>query len=219
MTFSVFRIPVHVQPAFWFTAALLGLNWLMGPKPNFAMFAVWVVVVFVSVMVHELGHAFAIMRHGIAPSISLHWLGGLTSWSGGQRLSRKNRIFISFAGPGAGFILGGIVYGLRAASPEAFAALPSQAQLAVRLVEYVNIFWGLINLIPVLPLDGGHILEDLLGPKRRQATATISLVIGGFVVLFCLMNNQLWIALIFGMMTFQSFQRYREGAPTRAPDR
>jgi Zn-dependent protease len=216
MRFSLFGIPVHVQPGFWLMAALLGFPWITGEQPDVGAFGLWVVVVFFSIMVHEFGHALAIMRHGIQPAISLHMLGGLTSWRDGHKLSRPNRIFISFAGPLAGFVLGGTVFVLRMAAPEAFAGLPRYGYLVVNLIEYVNIFWGLINLIPVLPLDGGHILEDTLGPTRKRTTAIISLVTGGLVVLVCVAQNQWWIAFLFGMLSFQSFQRLQEGAPARA---
>ena len=196
-------------------AALLGLPWVTGRQPDFVAFAVWVVVVFVSIMVHEMGHALAIIRKGIAPAISLHMMGGVTTWQGGHRLSRPSRIFISFAGPLAGFILGGTVYAFQSAAPSSFAAMPLPAQFAVDLLVHVNIFWGLINLIPVLPLDGGHFLEDSLGPKRRKTTAVISIGMGAIVVLLCVAGGQWWIAMLFGYLSFQSFQRYQADGTTR----
>ncbi len=196
-------------------AGLLGLEWVTGRQPDFVGFAIWVAVVFASVMVHEMGHAVAIRRKGIEPAISLHMMGGLTTWRDGHKLSRPSRIFISFAGPLAGFVLGGTVFAFQSAAPSSFAALPLPAQFAVDLLVYVNIFWGLINLIPVLPLDGGHILEDALGPKRRKTTAVISIGMGAIVVLICVAGGQWWIAMLFGMFSFQSFQRFQAEGTTR----
>ena len=64
----------------------------------------WVVAVFLSVLVHEMGHALAIRALGVQPWITLYGMGGLTSHRGG-RLPPKTQILVSLAGPAAGFAL------------------------------------------------------------------------------------------------------------------
>ena len=215
MFFRAFGIPTTVQLGFWFGCVLLGYPTLRGPH-KFTML-VWIGVVFFSIMIHELGHAFAMMRYGLRPEITLHMLGGLTSSHGMTRLSRSRRIFISFAGPLAGFIFYGLLIGVQALLPDLVRVGPdpSTAEIALSFaiyqLEWVNLWWGLVNLIPVLPLDGGHILEDILGPRRAKITATLSLVAGILVVIVCVTREPpMWfIAFIFGMCTVQSYQRFR----------
>jgi Zn-dependent protease len=219
MRFRVFGIPTEIQFGFWFIAVLLGWNILSGPRQY--LIVEWVAVVLVSILIHELGHALAMMRHGLQPEITLYTMGGVTSTpaSGMGRLTRGQRLFISFAGPLAGFVFGGLIIALTMAVP-ALSTLPARAAgpAAWTLYEgihdlmWVNIGWGIINLIPVLPLDGGHILEEALGPKRAKLTATISVSVGGLITLLALSWGQIWIAFVFGLCTFQSYQRFRMAA-------
>ncbi len=221
MRFSLFGIPVEIQMSFWLIAALLDIDTVLRGQHKF-LILVWVAVVFFSIMIHELGHALAMMRHGMRPEITLHMLGGLTSSHGMNRLTRRQRIFVSFAGPLAGFALAALVFLVTIVAPSLVAPLPADAgkvslvvQAAVLQLLWVNFGWGIINLIPVLPLDGGHILEDILGPTRTRITATLSLIAGSSVALYCLSTKQLWIAFIFGLATLQSFQRYRAATQER----
>lgn len=224
MRFRLFGIPIEIQLGFWFIAVLLGWGSLSGSRQY--LIVEWVAVVLVSIIVHELGHALAMLRYGLRPEITLYTMGGLTAGEGMQRLGRAQRIFISFAGPLAGFILGGAVIALTYAVPAlrqvpAVDAGPAEWTLfsAMSDLVWVNIGWGVINLIPVLPLDGGHILEDSLGPRRARLTATISVGAGGLVTLLALSQGQLWIAFVFGLCTFQSYQRFRMAAEAEAPRR
>ncbi len=227
MRFRIFGIQTEVQLGFWFVAALLGLPLLNSPFK--AGILVWIAAVFVSVMLHELGHALAIMRHRIEPEITLYSMGGLTSWSGAHRLSRGQRMFISFAGPLAGFLLAGFLWGTTKVFPELMfvSSEMTQAELlrviGVDILIDINLYWGLINLVPVLPFDGGHILEQALGPRRVRTTAIVSLVAGALVAAFAFFTNRMWMGFIFAMSALQSFQRFQAEAPNapaprRAPE-
>jgi Zn-dependent protease/thioredoxin-like negative regulator of GroEL len=217
MRFQLFGIPTEVQFSFWIGSILLGLPYLSSEfRP---MILVWVAVVFISVLVHELGHALAIRRHGLHPEITLHWIGGLTSWSGANNLTRPQRVFISFAGPLAGFILAGLVYGLTRAFPGLLAQPSSNAEQgrywALQFLVWVNFFWGVVNLAPVLPLDGGHILEHALGPKRLRVTAVVSLVVGAAIAAWAFVSGMQWMGFLFAMCALQSFQRYQAETPVQ----
>lgn len=206
MRFRLFGVDVQVQMFFWLTTAFFAYQDLI--KGRYAMAAVWVAVVFVSVLVHELGHAFAIKRHGIEPEIALHGMGGTTSWMPHPSLTRIDHILISLAGPFAGFALGGLIYAAVRFAPGAVFRLPPLGQEAVwRLLE-VNIGWGIMNLIPVLPFDGGHVLEQALGPRRVKLTAAISALVAAGVAIAALKFQQWYIAMLFGMAAMQSFQRF-----------
>ncbi len=82
MRFRILGFPVHVQPFFLLVAALLG-----GMRNDLTLILIWVAVVFVSVLAHELGHALVARAYGQQPSILLYSMGGLTSFQPLRRLT------------------------------------------------------------------------------------------------------------------------------------
>lgn len=122
------------------------------------LIGIWLVVVFVSVLAHELGHALVGKAFGLVPQIDLHGMGGTTSWTGGAELGPARRVAISLAGPFAGFLLAALVFAFVLASPP-----PDRfGQFAARQLMVVNVVWGVFNLLPLLPLDGGNVLKTTL---------------------------------------------------------
>ena len=156
-SFRVGRIPVQVVPAFFVTTVVFGAYGMT----DLAHVAAWAVIVFVSVLAHELGHALAGVAFGLQPSIQIHGLGGTTSWQGPKLLPVARRVVISLAGPVAGFALGGLVIAIgHALGPGATAG--ALAAFTYGSLLWVNIGWGALNLLPILPLDGGAVLFQLL---------------------------------------------------------
>jgi stage IV sporulation protein FB len=232
LSFSVAGIPVRVHPLFWLIAVLLGSS------ANLIQILIWVVVVFLSVLVHELGHALAMRRYGMPSNIILYWGGGLTvpepvkwgfNWAN-VSLTPNNQIFISLAGPLSGFLLAGLVLGgvavaggsvrvqmLLGVFPIPIARLPWGGMIATALVGtllWVNIFWGLINLMPVFPLDGGNVARFLLlkadpldGVRKSQWLSVITGAALAIIGLLFLRN--IFMAVLFGFMAFQSYQSIR----------
>jgi len=127
---------------------------------------------FVSILIHELGHAFMSRLFGCRHvSIVLHGMGGVAI-SQGARFNRGEQILVSAAGPGLQALCGGVAI---------FLLLPGIIPdgPATKLVAYfvwVSLVWPIINLIPVYPLDGGQILLNILGPRRIRLTLVISIM-------------------------------------------
>lgn len=205
MSFRLFGFDVEVQTSFWLTSALFGF---LAFRENLALVLAWTVVVFVSVLVHELGHAVMIKRLGIDPQIALHGMGGTTSWSQVLPISRGQRIVISVAGPFAGFAFAALVYGVELVLPARVTAEPLVG-VVMSLLFYVNVLWGAINLLPVLPFDGGHVLEHALGPRRFRWTLLISTVVGFGAAAVFAAGGRWWAAMLFGMAAIGSFARWR----------
>src|SRR5450432_3824964 len=107
-SFSLGKIPVTVHPAFLFMGVILATS-IGNDIPVLAM---WLVILFVSVMAHELGHAFMGIGFGLAPRIDLHGMGGTTSWRH-KDVSTAKKILISVAGPAVGIFFGGVLYLLK----------------------------------------------------------------------------------------------------------
>jgi Zn-dependent protease len=218
MRFRLFGVNVEIQMSFWITSILFGM-FLHRADPDVsrgAAVVTWTLVVLVSVLVHELGHALAVMAYGVAPQITLYALGGLTQFRRVPPLGRLANVVISLAGPLAGFALGGIVVGALHFVPGLSGRLPPVGALAARDLQWVNFVWGIINLLPVLPLDGGHVLEHALGPKRIQLTAAISCLVGFLLAALFVHLSMPWAAIVFGLCAVQSYRRFVEAGNVQA---
>lgn len=210
MGFRLFGVNIEIQAGFWITAALLG--WPAAGMPGREI-VIWVAVVLLSILVHELGHAAAVMRHKIEPEITLHWMGGTTAWRPILPLSRRDYVVISAAGPCAGFALWGVLQLFVTLAPGVYMSLPAPVLTALEYLRQINLAWSIFNLIPVLPLDGGHILEHALGPRRVRLAAGISLAVASLLILLFLRMHSYWGVFLFGMAAMQNVQRLRAANP------
>lgn len=191
---KVLGIPTRIDPSFWvlsfFIASSRGLN--------LSLILEWLAVVFISVLFHELGHALIGRRFGLSPQITLYSMGGLTSWSEGRETSPPKDLAISLAGPAAGFLLGGICF---VAGPAVLRAVPSELlTVAYRDLIWVNIGWGVFNLLPILPLDGGHVLltlEQWLTKRRDQIISRSISLLACFALVYLAFSRRLtWVAIL-----------------------
>ena len=159
---AVFGFPLRIDPFFFVTA------WLIGGRQEPLWMLVWVVVVLTGVLAHELGHAFAGRRLGLSPWIRLMAFGGMTGWMRPRPLTAGQQIMMSAAGPAVGISIGGAV--LVAGLAGAFAGASPAILRVLDYVVWVNLGWGILNLLPILPLDGGHVAGALYeGGRRRLA--------------------------------------------------
>ena len=214
LRFKVGPFPVLVFPWFFLSAILLGPGLTFG----WQMLA-WIVVVFVSVLGHELGHAIVGRVYGGSPEIRLEAFGGVTLPRVPRRLGPGRQFVLSFAGPVAGLLVGAAAYGLGTLLPPAPGSISAwMIDTAVR----VSIFWAVFNLLPILPLDGGQMmLAFIQGVRRRPSEALASwisvvmvFIVGGLMTLrFGFQPLALvWLALF----ALQNFQRAR-GTSTQVP--
>lgn len=248
VNFRLFGFPVRIHPLFWLIAVLIGARGGgEGYDPAVSLLA-WVAVMFVSILVHELGHALTMRYYGDGARIVLHAFGGLAIpesaglW-GSQSRGRRSPVtdmIISFAGPAAGFLLAGLIVALIFASGGKFELIPDfpifwdyrlgnqfagnrNLDLLVWFLLQVNILWGLINLLPVFPLDGGQICRSWLtmrdGYQGEIKALWISVYTGAgmaCVGIYQFFQNHygLFIALLFGSLAYSSYmaiQQHRGG--------
>lgn len=192
--FHLLGVPVRIDISFLIMAVVLGFGSARSP----ALLAVWVAVVFVSILWHEMGHALAFRSFGYRPRIELYAMGGLTSAPTADRIPPGRDIAISLAGPGAGLLLGAAVLAL-ARSGTVDLSHPVMETAATDLL-WVNIGWGVLNLVPMLPLDGGRVLAALLNASTRgrgdAPALLVSLVVGAGIVVAALANGLTWVALL-----------------------
>lgn len=199
------KIPISISPAFWLVAALIGYL----SSFSFLGTLVWVVVIFVSVFVHEMGHALTAKAFGLKPRIAFVAMGGLT-YHHGQSLPFWKQFLIVLNGPlfGLGlFFLASFILD--------FSSLQEGLlRSTILLFRGVNLFWTLVNLLPILPLDGGHllriVLEGAFGPKGVRYAFLASAILSVAGSLFFFVYGSILIGALFFLFAFQSFETWRQ---------
>lgn len=186
LRFRLFGVPVRVHPIFWISSAIMFWD-----PDRLDHVMVGILCMFISVLVHELGHAL-VLRHYHWPSeIVLFMLGGYAT---ATRLSTWKQIWSLAAGPVAGMSFAVLIYMGRFVLLKAMPDLLDQypiLSLAFLLMLFSGIIVNLMNLVPCLPLDGGQIMATLVnhyGPRGRAGTILalrISIVSGAAVALWC----------------------------------
>lgn len=190
--FHLGDIPVRVDASFFLVVGLFGLM-----SPTIIAFVLWVVIVTVSVLIHELGHAMAFRAYGSQASISLQGLGGVTT---GRRLPPARNLVVSLAGPLAGLFLLGVPAVLLSQSD---LVEGETGELALTYAIFINVFWSLVNLLPVLPLDGGNVVHSLLslasGRDAERGARYLSIAVAGAGGVLGLLLQMPFIVVLAGL--------------------
>jgi Zn-dependent protease len=169
--FRLFGFPCRVSGFFWLGATILGYN--VFQDAGVPAFAVWVGCVFLSILVHELGHAFACRAfRARVTSVTLSFFGGYCSFEDSPR-ARWKRIAIALAGPAAGFLLLGFVRGLDTSTK--WSDFNTYSKLAYHFFWWINLVWGFVNLLPIWPLDGGQVCREVCQGARIDRPVETSL--------------------------------------------
>ena len=216
LRFRLFGMPVTVRASFLLIAALIGFTGVGEIEETIA----WIVIVFVSILIHELGHAFTARRYGSAVAIELNGLGGLTRWSAKDgELTPGRRALIAAAGSAVGLVFGGVVWLVASR----FGPYEPLLAFILESTIYVNVFWGLLNWLPIRPLDGGHLLESLLdqlAPSRAEMIARVvfTLTAAGALA-FALWFRLVFVAVLAGWLLLSELgagraPRQTDGLPT-----
>ena len=197
LRFDLGQIPVRVHFSFLFIA-------FFGPRRDLEGMAVWTVAVFLAVLAHEAGHAFTARAYGVGSiSITLFALGGATMFPLDSKLTPGRRFVVSAAGSAVGIVLGGIVwlFWLNGAFDDATDIV----RLAGLSFIWAALGWGVLNWIPIRPLDGGQMLTSALqivSPERGPGIArVVSGVVGGAIVIAAFLYNQTFLAIFVAFIT------------------
>ncbi len=212
-SFRLFGFPVSVHGSFLLLVAFLGYN----GNTDVQRVAAFVVIAFVAILVHELGHAFVARAQGstFTPIISLEGWGGNTRYRPASVPSRMQSILVTAAGPAAGFALGAIVLAVQSAG---VVESTSFTDYLFRIGLFTTIGWSIFNLFPIVPLDGGHIMAELLPGDRRQRqrrAAMISAVVGTIAAIaLWRWTGSFFAPLVIGFLVYQNLSVLR---PTPVP--
>lgn len=169
----IFGVPVRLH--FTFILLLVFLLFIgIGEKQSGPSTVVYVLALFASVLLHELGHALVARRHGIGTvEIVMFPIGGVSRPE--RALKPREELWIALAGPLVNFLIAGILMAWMAAQHGfvAFEQLrqPTDANLVER-IALGNLILGVFNLLPAYPMDGGRVLRSLLALRKSEAEAT-----------------------------------------------
>jgi Zn-dependent protease/CBS domain-containing protein len=229
-----FGIPVHVSP-YWFIIAGVFIviyanelsGSLQGTTTRYLVAAAFVVLLYVSVLIHELSHSVVARGYGLPVRRIVLWPLGGVSEIDRESPTPGREFMIAAAGPALSLVLGGIGWGLyQVASTGITGAL-------IRQLMFANIIVGVFNLLPGLPLDGGRMLRAVIWwITKKPNTATIAAAWTGRVLALGLLAvpfftgglaggdavSTLWVIVIAGFMWTGATQsikatRFRERLP------
>lgn len=180
------------------------------PKRGIQYALIWIPVLFVSVLIHELAHAGMIAGLGFGAShVVLGGMGGVTI---NQRRAKPWQDFlISVAGPASSFLLAFL------ASRMAMTQLgqtDKMLQVLFPLLVSANVFWGLFNLVPVPPLDGGHATREFFRMFLTERTAFIisiwiAMVVGAAIVALAFYIRWFFLALYIAWFVYLAWQQWQ----------
>ena len=207
LRFRVGPIPVRVHPVFWVTAAFVVWGAYNHDPPQLLLA---VLAVFLSVLIHELGHATMTRIFGWPSEIVLGFFGGYATTS---RTSTGRNLVVLFAGPGAGLALAGLSFAAIVVLARSGQPVSPRVSETLGFLLVVNIFWSVLNLVPVLPLDGGQIVREILvwqNPYRGQQRAMlVSAVAGAGSAAVSYVYGQTFPAILFGLFAYQNFSGWQ----------
>lgn len=221
LNFKMFGVPVQIQPWFWVTTLILG--WSQDSLSTI----IWVAVVLVSILAHEFGHVTAYRAFGSRGAVLLYSWGGLAIPAREIR-GAVPRVIVALAGPFAGFCVAALVCvaamnlgaqietcvqamvipSIRAVFPREMYADHIYEVIAVNDLLFVNFYWGLMNLLPVSPLDGSHITRAFLS---RRAWVLVSAIVAFAIAGLAAYSRSIYIAIVFALLGVGSLQMLDQG--------
>lgn len=221
LRFRIGRIPVELHSSHLLISAALGFlfarvrfseAWpaeaLSNPETAqstlLLVTLLWMGIISVSVLVHELGHALVCIAFGYRPSIQLVGMGGLTQPNAGETIPWQKDVLLTLAGPGFGLGLGLLCWVLTGI----LGVHSEVGHYVLNGFATANLLWAVLNLLPVAPLDGGRIASALLirmlGRRGFVAAQGLGLAVGGLVALEAIETKAYFMAVLFSLYAARS---------------
>lgn len=227
--FRLFGIPVVIHPSMWVILAVLAVLCVGDPLQAPLAVLLFMMAGFLTLLAHEMGHA-VVGRYLLKgeTNVYLAWLGGECFYEG-PTPGRGESLLLTVAGPLGSLALAPVVLlvmnlylpstadVLPAAwdmvcwtmPREMLQAMPVYGAMLLLFLLQLSVWWSVLNLLPVYPLDGGRVLAHFMGSRRRMHTA--SMVIAAVLSLAAF---SMGMVLLGSMLIFLVVANYnaREGA-------
>ena len=210
---SLFGIPFYINPSWFFVLGLVTLTYgadLGQLFPQLGVILPWLlgflaaILLFSSVLAHELGHSFVAIAQGIpVKSITLFIFGGLATLEK-ESETPLQAFLVAIAGPVVSLLLF-VLFAIISTS----VPLSEPIEAIVSLLATINLVLALFNLIPGLPLDGGNVLKSIVwkitgNPNKGvifagrvgQAFGWLAVIVGGLAVIGVSPVGSVWTLFI-----------------------
>jgi Zn-dependent protease len=223
LRFRLFGVPVRVHPFFWIMAALISWDFL-----HFGLHVLLMCIacIFVSILLHEFGHVWMGQYFRTRGHIVLFAFGGL-AYDSNLLHNPWKRIAVSAAGPGIQLLFWALLrFVILPLIPLPTSQLGSDLYRVLEFLILVNLYWPLLNLLPIWPLDGGQITRDFLRIAWPRDGVRLSLHLSIGVCLLLAIHavyadrtgESLWwvlptginMAIFFGVFMLIGFQALQE---------
>jgi Zn-dependent protease len=212
--FRLLGFDVRVRLGFVFMLGIIAFIYPGG-------FGIWLAgALAIFTLIHELGHAVAARAEGAQAAISLNFMVGYTSFVPDPRrpLTRVGRAKISAAGPLIQIAISAGVLAAMGVNPISENSVrQSEASLAI---WWAGPVMGALNLIPVLPLDGGHLaqtaLENFIGKKALRAMAIGSLAVTGAGTVFLFSTGRTNFVFFLAFLLLNQYQIFQATSPNQS---
>ncbi len=236
LKFRLLNVPVRVHPFFWVMAAYI--SW---QDNKLELVSLGVLCVLVSILVHEYGHALISRVFGCTPSIVLWAMGGLCYSQGERQSPRERLAVVlagpaaGFVLLGIVMLLSTLIFRITPREHLAVAAgfvglgpgfgdalqkiklvvgrgsVAEYVEFAYLILVFVNFYWGVLNLLPIWPLDGGQASQILLTfydryRGQRWSHVLSLLVAGGLAVVVYSISQDVFRTVFFGYFAFINYQ-------------
>lgn len=241
LNFNFLGFHVRTHPFFFLMCLFIGNGIVSSSGVNTGVGVIMgVLVFFVSILIHELGHSLAHRRYGMGSRIVLYAMGGMAiPDSAGRRVSltHQKSIIISLAGPVAGFLLavvcivvGTLIVGhlpqgrILGFIPVFDPRTPEflRYELLMALINgfiLVNILLNLLNLLPIIPLDGGRISQSTFEMFDKwdgvRKSLMLSIAVAVVCGMFCLKSESTLMAIFCFYLAYQNYQQLNPGMGRR----
>ena len=219
ISFTLFGFPTVIQPFFWLVAVFItAIN--IGDIDNMPIWIAQLLVgmagVMLSILVHELGHALTFRYLFRTPCmIVLHGFGGMAVPYHPHRRTYGFRGavaegFLSFSGPLAGFVLAFVTFFLLYHLPVGDGLAFSLLRFFLQWTTLISVFWGIFNLLPIYPMDGGHISREVFlffFPRQGvKYSLILSIMCAALLAVAALQYGMIFMAFFLAFFAFQNYQ-------------
>jgi Zn-dependent protease len=214
LRFKLLGIPVGVHASF-LIIALLGATSYRGWE-----IAIWTGAAFVSILAHEMGHALVARGFGAqGVNVTLYGLGGVTTFTHTRVMEHWKSFIVSAAGSAVGITLGGTVW--FAVRSGLFDGAGNETIVFINSLFFTSLVWGILNWIPIVPLDGGHMIQSFIAIFSEKKAPLISQIVSWTAVVvivpFAWLNGFTFGAIIVVIFAFGGLREYRATVARQKP--
>lgn len=229
--FTLFGVPIRIQPWHWIGLAIIGGALNIRDASDLLIVALFMIVGFLAILLHELGHALVGRKlGGGGASIELVILGGFTQHYN-CHLKGKQRAMVIAAGPASTLLFGVLgfflcLFLMNGSLPDTITvasylianpliafqfALEPGAMMQIYFVGcmlFVSFWWTLFNILPIYPMDGGQFLAEYVKSlKKVHLIGMITAIVVGFLSFF-IMGSFLLTAFM-AFFAYSNFKNYQ----------